>query len=487
MSLKRILFLLFFWGVACGHALALEKHHIDFQIEGLNKAEVQVAIYHGATAMELVRKTTDAQGRFSLSGDTLLIRGLYLIVLPNKSYLEFVVENTTQFFSIKTSVSDLYGRASAENSNGNSMFFEYKRKNATMRYNYEHANNRVKALTAQIPTLDHEQRQVASDSIAYYRQLSMMAMREMRSFQNNVLQYNKSSLLAALMNCTREISLPQNLTVEQRWIFVRNHFFDYVNLGDERLPHIPTYKQMVDRYVGRELFQHPDSISIGIDTLLNQILRSEEKGYEGPVYYYTLNYLFTKFQNTSYTGYDRIFTNMVERHYLTRHLPERVATDPDFMERVELRYKAVSPSCIGNKAPDLQLRDEQGRWVHTDSLKADYTVLIFYDIECDHCARVIQSWKEMLSDDPQLAARTQTVLFYTEDKKTEWQQYITEKSLESYVNVIDPFGSSRFAELYNIGSTPTVYVLDKDKTVIGRHIPIYEVSRIVYTDIKNKK
>lgn len=487
MSLKRILFLLAFAGLVGVQASALEKHHIDFQIDGLGKAEVQVALYHGTTAMEVVKKTTDAQGRFTLSGDTLLVQGLYLVVFPNKKYLEFVVENATQFFSIKTSMDDLYGKASAEKSNGNSMFFEYKRKNETMMYNYSHANTRIKALSAQLATLEPEQRQVAQDSIAYYRQLSMMAMREMRSFQNNVLQYNKSSVLAALMNCTREISLPQNLTVEQRWIFVRNHFFDYVNLADARLPHIPTYKQMVDRYVGRELFQHPDSISIGIDTLLSQILRAEQKGYEGPVYYYTLNYLFTKFQNTSYTGYDRIFTNMVERHYLKHHLPKYIVEDADFMERVELRYKAVSPSCVGNKAPDLQLRDEQGRWVHTDSVKAEYTVLIFYDIECDHCAKVIETWKETLASDPVLQSQTQTILFYTEDKKNEWQQHIVDKQLQPFVNVIDPFGSSRFAELYNIGSTPTIYVLDQDKTVIGRHIPIYEVPKIILTHLKNKK
>ncbi|MDO4190127.1 MAG: redoxin domain-containing protein [Bacteroidales bacterium] len=460
-------------------AQAIEKHHIDFEIVGLKDADVQIAIYHGTTAMEVAVLHANSQGQFTLSGDTLLVQGLYLVVLPNKQTLEFVVENITQFFSIKTSIEDLYGRAEAVNSNGNGMFFEYKRKNATMMYNYNHANNRVKVLSQQLSTLPSEQQVVVSDSIAYYRQLSMMAVKEMRSFQNKVLQYNRSSLLAAMMNCTREISLPQNLTQEQRWQFVRNHFFDYVNLADARLPHIPTYKQMIDRYVGRELFQHPDSISIGVDTLLNQILRAENKGYEGTVYYYTLNYLFTKFQNTSYTGYDRIFTNMVERHYLTHHLPERTLANKEFMDRVELRYRAVSPSCVGNHAPDLQLRDNQGRWVHTDSLEAEFMVLIFYDIECDHCAKVVNTWKEMLENDSWLAHRTQTVLFYTEEKKNDWLEYIEKNQLGGFVNVMDPFRSSRFVELYNIGSTPSVYVLDKEKTVIGRQIPIERVSQMI--------
>lgn len=475
MEMKRIVLFILAFCAAVMSATGAPKHKIDFEITGLHNAEVQIAIYHGATAMEVTKVRTDAKGCFTLTGDTLLVKGLYLMVLPNHQFLEFAVENETQFFKIIADANDLEGTAKAENSNGNGMFFEFKRKNRMMMERYKHAVSRVQELSKALPTMEPDLRKQAADSIASYREMQMQSMREMRSFQNNVLQYNRSSLLAAIMNCTREITLPQNLTQDERWAFVRDHFFDFVNLADNRLPHIPAYKQMLDRYVGRELIQHPDSVTVGIDTLLNQILRTEQKGYEGSVYYFTLNYFFTKFQNTAYQGYDRIFTNMIEHHYLTRHLPKSALENADFMERVELRYKAVSPSCIGNHAPDLQLRDTEGRWVHTDSLPGEYTVLIFYDIECEHCAQVIETWKETLSSNAPFASRINTVLFYTGDLKNEWKEYVNRKQLQPYVNLIDAFGSSKFAEKYNIGSTPVIYVLNRDKIVIARHIPVSEI------------
>lgn len=71
---------------------------------------------------------------------------------------------------------------------------------------------------------------------------------------------------------------------------------------------------------------------------------------------------------------------------------------------------------------------------------------------------------------------------YTQYDKDEWKVFLDEKNLyeEGWYNVWDgPYPHSQFRDFYDIYSTPVVYVLDKDKRIIGKRIGVENIKSLI--------
>jgi hypothetical protein len=74
---------------------------------------------------------------------------------------------------------------------------------------------------------------------------------------------------------------------------------------------------------------------------------------------------------------------------------------------------------------------------------------------------------------------------YTQGDKTEWLEYIHDKGYEDWINVWDAYNLTNFRFFYNIYSTPTIYLLDKDKKIIAKRIGAETLKSLL--EIKLKK
>jgi hypothetical protein len=72
----------------------------------------------------------------------------------------------------------------------------------------------------------------------------------------------------------------------------------------------------------------------------------------------------------------------------------------------------------------------------------------------------------------------QVYAIYTQYKKEEWQKSLAEKGYD-WINVWDANYNSNFRALYDITSTPTVFLLDKDKKIIAKKISVETLEQIV--------
>jgi hypothetical protein len=61
---------------------------------------------------------------------------------------------------------------------------------------------------------------------------------------------------------------------------------------------------------------------------------------------------------------------------------------------------------------------------------------------------------------------------YTHVDTQPWIQFIEEHHLSEWTHVYDPYQQTRFRDLYDIFSTPVIYVLDKNKKIIAKRIGI---------------
>ena len=50
-----------------------------------------------------------------------------------------------------------------------------------------------------------------------------------------------------------------------------------------------------------------------------------------------------------------------------------------------------------------------------------------------------------------------------------WREFVQKFELD-WINLADPYYQSDFRQLYNVKTTPTIYILDQDKKIIAKDI-----------------
>jgi len=153
---------------------------------------------------------------------------------------------------------------------------------------------------------------------------------------------------------------------------------------------------------------------------------------------------------------------------------------------------------IGAKAGDLEMLDTLGKPASLYNVQADYIVVIFWDPNCGHCKEEVPrldsiyeaSWKQhgvkiyaVLSADSK------------EDVKTVWKQYIREHNIGDWINVYqtkemeDAEAASQkpsYRQLYDVTMTPTLFLLDKDKRIIGKKLTWQQLDELMQVKWKSK-
>ena len=146
---------------------------------------------------------------------------------------------------------------------------------------------------------------------------------------------------------------------------------------------------------------------------------------------------------------------------------------------------------IGEKAADLEMLDKDGKPSTLYNLTGDYTVVCFWDPTCGHCKEELPrldsiyraSWKKhgvkiyaVLSADSK------------EDLKAEWMKYIREHNLGDWINVyqtkemesaIAASQKPGYRQLYDITLTPTLYLLDNEKRIIGKKLTWQQLDELL--------
>ena len=70
-----------------------------------------------------------------------------------------------------------------------------------------------------------------------------------------------------------------------------------------------------------------------------------------------------------------------------------------------------------------------------------------------------------------------------------WREFIDEKSLsdKDWINIIDLDGLDDYRSKYDIKATPTIYILDKEKKIIGKWLGADQIPDFILNYDKRQK
>lgn len=126
---------------------------------------------------------------------------------------------------------------------------------------------------------------------------------------------------------------------------------------------------------------------------------------------------------------------------------------------------------IGCKAADFRFMDSRGKVHSLYGIKSELTLLFFSNPGCGACKDII----DVLNNDPKISSLIsegimQVLNIYIDEDIEAWRSYMPIYP-ENWYNGFDPDLVIRGENLYNVRAIPSLYLLDRDKTVIMKDAP----------------
>jgi len=278
---------------------------IDGKIEGLGRKTVFLAGYFGNKLYYSDTAVSDSRGRVIFNKSSGYKAGVYAIVTPGPKYFEFIINEAEIKFI--TEASDLSGQLRIIESKENRIFLDY--------LNYlRDSNVRRNKLHDQINTAPNTNLSDRLDSIDS----------ALTDYKRTLIKSNPNSLVAVLVKMSMPVDVPDDergtTPLEANTYFqYRNHYWDNVDLSDERILRIPTFANKFDKYLNIIIPQIPDTIITLIDRMIGRIKSKE-------VFKYVVNAATYKYETSDRTDMDVVFSHMVLEYYCPKGGRESRAT-----------------------------------------------------------------------------------------------------------------------------------------------------------------
>ena len=446
---------------------------IDLKISGISDTTVILGHYLNKSmyADDTIRLDKDGNGVFK--GKKALPEGLYIIFVSSSKYFEIIM-GKDQDFSIETDTADFINNLKVKGSADNQIFADFRKFMLSLRPEMDSLQKDFQKASSQkdkdkirekIKNLDTQRKQKIKE----------------------IYTKNPDLFISVFLKATLEVDVPEppknaDGKVDSTWQYwyYRNHFFDNFDPADVRLLYTPMYEDKIMEYLDKVIPQIPDTLNNAVDYLIN---KSKS---DSVLFRYMVITLFNHYGKSNIMGMDAVQVHIAEKYYLTQSW----WNDKKFLDDLRERVKILEPLLLGKTAPDVELRmvptehfiaaaadtglkryPHAGSFFHISDVKADYVVLVFWEATCSHCKKAVPElyriYKQSL--EPMGVKVIAVSTLFGIDGKEKWVDFVNEHKLYDWINAWNPYDAD-FKTIYDVRSTPQIYVLNQDKKIIGKHL-----------------
>lgn len=457
--------------------LAAQGYKVSFKTKSYTSGIAYLAYHMGKNYNIADSAAVGANGVAIFSGTKSLVPGIYAIAYPNRTLTADFLIDKDQEISVKADTSDYYGMV-VTGSSANLLFETYQKYVMTKGQQMQNERAAYNAAQTKEDSLIHEKK---------YNEYN----EELNNFRNDLVKNNPESMMAVLLSAMKDAEVPNKKPVTSKdsmdnYYYYKAHYWDGITFMDERVIRTPFFQPKLERYYREIVPQASDSIIKDLDYKL-LLARSAPEMYK-----FLLNWFTDEYINPKYMGQDAVFVHLFNKYHskgLSPWLNEKQ------METISRRAYMQMSNLIGETAANLQLVDSMGKVQTLYDQKAEFTVVVFWDPNCGHCKQEIPRIDSIY----QATWKKQSVKIYavnTENDKTAWVNYIKEHKLNGWVNVYqtkkmqDEEKQSQapsYKQLFDVIQTPTLYLLDKDKRIIGKKLTWQQLNDLMQVKMKNKK
>ncbi|MEZ4917010.1 MAG: TlpA disulfide reductase family protein [Chitinophagales bacterium] len=220
-----------------------------------------------------------------------------------------------------------------------------------------------------------------------------------------------------------------------------------------------------------------DSVIVACDYVLKKAEQNDK------VFQYVLVTLLNKYANSKVMGDDAVYVHLVNNYYAT---DKAWWTDEETVNKMKERAGALEPILIGKISPDLNLRDTTvTNFVRLHSVESDYTIIFIWDPDCGHCKKAAPVLKKFYDKHKNDGIKVYAITTVSIEELDKWKKFIRENDL-NFINVGDLYHQTKFRDLYDISSTPQIFILDSKKEIIAKRLGVEQLENFFHQYLKIK-
>jgi len=422
--------------------------HLKGTITGLAHADVFFMQDFAVSQQIIDTVQTDAHGSFDISLPANLPIGMYRIMTNSGQMFDLIYNK--EDISFKTSGFQANSTIHIITSLENQLYYKYL--NVKL-------SNQLK-INILDPTLKYYPKNDSFYLVLKHQVMDLYS--QINAVSNWVTQQYPKTLAAHFIRLDRPVTPNFNQIAYQPEENLKRNYFKGVDFQDTLLLRSSLLTAKIVGYLGlyQEQGMHKEEVeqafTQAVDTLLAKTLVNEQ------IYEYTLNYLVHGFEEFGF-------------EHLLQHIAaiQQLGLFPDHSlkkQALETKLELIKRLAIGKTAPDFSARDMEGKKIRLSKLKADTTLLIFWASWCPHCTASLPKLKKFY--DPAHPERLQIIAISVDDNKKEVEKAIQDEHYP-WINIAHLKGwDGPIADEYGVSSTPTFFLLDKNKKIIAKPISI---------------
>lgn len=441
-------------------------------VDGLSEGtEVYLANYYGNKLYYNDTAMVNKKGEFSFAGKPFDEQGKYAFVIPGPKYFDFIVADEDIYFETDTSL--LVPKINFKKSLNNQVFFEYIKFISDQRKKREPWMQVINS-----ENLEEEQKQSARDNITRLND-------EVIDYQKDVIQKHSDLLAVKFIRMTMEVEIPEEIpagqdTTEFRYNYYKKHYWDNCDLTDNRMVREQSFHGLLDTYINKVISQAPDSIIKEADLLIDRV-----KG-QPDLFKYIVHFMTYNSETSKLMCMDAVFVHLIDTYYKTGAANWMEADKlADIIEKSDKKKNTLCNETF----PRIILPDSNGVWKGVHDVDSKYTVVFVWESSCGHCKKEVPKLMKLYEDWKDHGVDVYAI--GNDYEREDWLKFIHEKGMQGLIHVSDDpaisndspdtvryvlangitnIESLNFRQTLDISSTPVLYVLDEDKSIIAKRL-----------------
>ena len=244
------------------------------------------------------------------------------------------------------------------------------------------------------------------------------------------------------------------------------HFWDGIEAFDGPTDENPILASQIDFYFDNMVSPLPDSIKLEINRLVeltdgNSALRD-----------FILWHLLERYRHPEYMSQDQVFVFLYDEYFSKLEIKDLYSENLALIQEKAERLRRLA---LFHPAPAIHIEG-----IDLQTIESEYTVLFFYDHDCDLCRQEMQDLDSVCAIHPEITVLAIDMNFDSSRDSSGGFGIRPQGNgdLESPIQhrrIANPSELLLLSDAYDIETTPLLYILDRDKRIIAKKIQARQI------------
>lgn len=461
----------------CLNSFAQNGYEIKITLKPFKNQWIYLGHYYGKQLPIVDSVKLNDKSEAVFKGSTKLGGGIYLVGYPDRARnFEILIDKNQQFGVVADTAA--IEKISFVNSPDNVAFKAYQQ--------FMSINGRVMD-----DLLKKRKGALTQDSLKLANEIEALGAK-IKNYRSDIITKEPNSLLAVLLKAMKEPEVPMNDPAAKTdsqfaYRYYKKHYWDDVNLWDDRLVRTPFFESRVDKYMERLVYPASDSVIKELDWMMSFANANDE------MQRFLLLKFVNRYLNQKYMWEDAVFVHLFEKYFAQKEYPwltqqgRKIITD---------RAYNLMANIMGSPAAEIDLPDSNGKRQNLYGVEAPFVLVTIWDPTCGHCKEVLPKLDSLYRSKWKAnGLKLYALAKETDGNKKDWTSFIQKHDLREWVHVYYSKEDDKarinanipgYSQLYDVQSFPTLYLLDKDKRIIAKKVSFGQVDEILQHRLKNQ-